>query len=119
MMEKYSIKKESDITIVTFNSDPKYQDFIEMLDYLAKNNLYIKRLFDLSAVVSDISVKDIVSMATYGKKIFSLKNKGAVVTSSDFSFGASRQLAAYREDENCLFKSFRSKEEAIKWLLGD
>ena len=119
MMEKYSIKKESDITIVTFNSDPKYQDLIEMLGYLAKNNLYKKRLFDLSTVVSDISVKDIISMATYGREIFPLKNKGAVVTSTDFSFGESRQLASYREDANCLFNSFRSKEEAMKWLLDD
>lgn len=118
-MKTYSLTSESNITMVTFDSTPSFQELIEMLDYLAENNLYVKRLFDLTKVEFNLSSEEIISMAGHGKKIFTDKNKGAVVTNSDLVFGETRQLSVYREDEICMFNVFRDKQEAMSWLLDD
>ena len=118
-MSKYYIENESGITIVHFDSDPTYNEIIEMLDYLSENNLYIKRLFDFSKVKFKLTTDQIKSMAEYGKKIFTQKNKGAVLSNIDLVFGESRQFSVYREDEVCLFNTFRNKKDAIDWLLND
>lgn len=118
-MAKFSIDNQSGITIVNFDSDPTYNEIIEMLNSLSENNQYIKRLFDFSKVNFDLTTDQIKELAEYGKKIFPEKNKGAVVSNADLVFGETRQFSVYREDEVCLFNAFRNKKDAIEWLLND
>ena len=119
ILKKYSLEIEFGITVVSFNSTPNYEDIIELLNYLAENDLYKKRLFDLTNIEFDLPALKLSAVASYSKSIFLEKNKGAVVANLDLGFGATRQLAAYREDEISILHSYRKKQDAIDWLLCD
>jgi len=96
---------------------PSFDEVKSVLDNIAKNHSYRKRLFDFSEVDIDFTTHELRSIAAYGKFKFTRKSKLAVYTVDDLSFGEMRQFEVYREEEGKAISGvFRTEQAAIEWL---
>ena len=117
MRESYKIRRFGEVTFIKVLEHPTYQMFTEIIDKVAVDNWYVKRIWDIRDVGFDFSEEEIRDIATYGQKKFPEKNYMAVVVKDPLGFGLTRQFSVYREDDNKTeVKIFSSPDEASEWL---
>ena len=105
------------ITKIKFLQSPGIEEAKAIIDDLAENYPYEKRLWDLSDIVFNWTLEEIKTISEYGKYKFSRPNKLAVYAVDNVSFGEMRQFEVYREEEGkALPRAFRDEQEAIDWL---
>jgi len=113
----YAIKHENGITLIKLFEKINYEEGKQLLDEIAANYPYQRRLWDMSEITFDYTMDEIIKIAQYSKKIFTKPNKLAVYTLSDLTYGVIRELEVYREVEGKVeSRPFRNKQEAIDWL---
>ena len=117
MPKTHLISIEGGITKIKFLVKPSLKDIQNIIDDLAENYPYEKRLWDLSDINFDFTTDEIKIIAEYGKRKFLKPNKLALYATNDLAFGEMRQFQVYREEEEkALPKVFRREQEAIDWL---
>lgn len=117
MTTTHIITHEDGITKIKFLVSPSYEQAKLMIDEIAENYPYEKRLWDLSEIKFDFTTAEIQRIAEYGKLKFTKPNKLALFALDDLAFGEMRQFEVYREEEGKAFpRVFRNEQEAIKWL---
>ena len=116
MSKIYSLETKDGITTIRFSRTPKMDDLSEIIDYLSKNDLYERRLWDLNPHGLNLSPDQLQQIALYGKLKFLKPSKLAIVASQDLTFGLSRFFEIYREEELVSINVFRTEPEARKWL---
>jgi len=117
MSKIYKIEYLNNITRVNFTDKPSYKETTRIIDEIAKNYPYEKRLWDLTDSNFNFTEQEIIDIAKYGKLKFINPSKIAIIAPNDIAYGEMRQFMVYREEENkadaCVF---RTEEEAINWL---
>ncbi len=113
----YSIEIEDGISVIRFSQTPELSDLKEIIDYLSKNNIYERRLWDLNPHGLKLSKDDLVDIAQYGKINFPAPSKLAIVALQDLSFGLSRLFEVYREEDQLKTMVFRDERKARDWLM--
>lgn len=117
MSNQYSIIESNGITEIKFHINPSIELVKSIIDDVAENYPYERRLWDLSEIDFDLSENELINLCEYGKKTFIKPNKLALFAVKDLGYGEMRQFAAYREEDgNAIPRVFRNKQEAIDWL---
>ena len=117
MKDIFTIEKINRITSIRFKKAPILDDLKRIIDLLADNYPYEKRLWDLSGIGFDLSTSDIRTIAEYGKQKFIKPSFIAMVAPDDLAFGEMRAFEVYREQHrHAVARVFRSRSEAIDWL---
>lgn len=117
MSKTHTITIEDGITRIKFLAKPTFDQVKLIIDEIAENYPYEKRLWDLSAIKFDFTTIEIRMISEYGKRIFTKPNKLAIYVTDDLAYGEMRQFEVYREEENKLLpKVFRDEQTAIMWL---
>lgn len=120
MEDKYTIEHVDGITRIIFSSNPAYSDAHEIIDNIADNFPYDKRLWDFSRIKFDFTVEEIKSIAEYGKSKFSKPNKLAIVAPDNWAYIELHIFQAHRHQKNISeTRVFRTVPEAERWLLAD
>lgn len=117
MDKTYLITHSEGITKVKLLESINLEQGKQILDDIARNYPYERRLWDMNEINIDYSLDDLISIAEYSKGLFSNPNKLAINTFTDLTFGNMRQLAVYRQEKGkASAKVFRNEQEAIAWL---
>jgi len=117
MSNTYIITHQDGITKIVFLVKPRLNELMLIIDVIAENYPYERRLWDLREVKFDLPTTEIQQISEYGKQKFTKPNKLALVTVDDLAFGEMRQFEVYREEEGkAVPRVFRNEEDAIRWL---
>lgn len=117
MSETHTITHINGITKIKFLVSPSFEQVQSMIDEIAANYPYEKRLWDLSEIKFNFTTEEIQNIAAYGILKFTKPNKLAVYAIDDLAFGEMRQFEVYREEEGkSLPRVFRDEQDAIEWL---
>jgi len=120
MENKYLIKHVNSITRIKFSKNPSYSDAREVIDDIAENFPYEKRLWDFSRIKFDFTIEEIKSIAKYGKSKFSKANKLAIVAADNWAYIELHIFQAHRHQKDLSqTRVFRTVKEAENWLLSD
>ncbi len=118
--DAYDVAFEGDIVIVTASSAPEFDETLRLIDYLSKNNLYKRRLWDFSRIDFPYDLHEIREFAAYGRAQMREKNRFAVLVSDDMGFGSMRAFSVYRQEKGVTdVLVSRDRDEAIAWLSED
>ena len=79
MAAKHSIEHDNGITSISFSQKPSYAELQRAIDGIVEKYPYEYRLWDLSNIYVDLSMKEILDIADYGKDKFAKPNKAAFV----------------------------------------
>jgi hypothetical protein len=117
MRKKYTIQHIDGITEIRCDQAPTYNNARAIIDDIAANFPYEKRLWDFSNVDFDFTMEELRSIAEYGKMVFTQPNKVALVATKDLVFGELRAFEVYRDQvEHATARVFRTRQEALAWL---
>ena len=117
MSKQYSIAVENGITRIVCLQKPTYEDATRMIDDVAENFPYEKRLWDFSKIQFDFSMQELMAISNYGKQKFLKPNRVAIIAPDDLAFGEMRVFQVYREqEEHSVARAFRTEAEALEWL---
>lgn len=116
MSKIYTLEYINGITTITFFGTPSLESMKELIDDIAENHPYEKRLWDFSDIHYNWAIHELQKLSEYAKLKFIQPNKLAIITTEDFAYGIARQFTAYREEEKSEAAVFHTKEEAIEWL---
>lgn len=119
MNEKYLIEHVGGITRITFSSKPTYDDAKQVIDEIADDFPYEKRLWDFTNIRFDFTIDEIKSIAKYGKMKFTGPNQLAIVAPDNWAYIELHIFQAHRnQKEISQTRVFRTVQEAINWLNG-
>jgi len=117
MSNTHIITHEESITIIKFLVNPTYHLIKLIIDEVAENYQYEKRLWDLSEIQFDLTLEEIQLISEYGKRKFTKPSKLAIYAVDDLAFGEMLQFETYRKEEGrTLPMVFRNEQDAIDWL---
>jgi len=116
MFTGYNIQVLEDITYIRFTESPSYDDVVVVLNEIANNYPYEKRLYDLSSIKFDLTYVELQNLTYHGKQLFVKPNKLAAVAPDDLAYGEMHQFSVHRDDEVCQTRYFRTEPEALQWL---
>ncbi|MCW8900163.1 MAG: hypothetical protein OQK75_03170 [Gammaproteobacteria bacterium] len=117
MSKKYSIKHIDGITRIQFHSKPTYEETKSVIDEVAENFPYERRMWNISNINFNFTTNEIIAISEYGKLKFTKPNKIALVAADDLAYGEMRQFMVYREQQGVNIAGvFRNEDDAIKWL---
>ena len=116
MAQKHTIEHKNGITTIRFTGRPSYIECQSAIDDIVEHYPYDLRLWDFSNIEFDLSEKEIIDIANYGKLKFVKPNKLAIVAPQDLAFGQLRAFEVYREEAHAVARVFRTKLEALEWL---
>lgn len=117
MFKDYTIDHIDGITRIKFLKRPTLRDARAVVDEIAANYPYAKRLWDFRAISFDFSMDDLKSIAEYGKRKFTEANRVAIIAPGDLAYGEMRAFEVYRaEEDHAEARVFRTEEEALEWL---
>jgi hypothetical protein len=117
MSKYYSIKHVNGITRIQFTKNPTYEEVQAVIDDIAENFPYIKRLWDFSNINFDLSIDEIKAIALYGKSKFINPNKLAIVAPDDRAYFKLHIFQAHRKQKkHSVANVFRTEQEALEWL---
>ena len=121
MDEKYTIEHVDSITRIEFSKNPTYSDAQDVIDEIADNFPYERRLWDFSKIRFDFTVEEIKSIAKYGKSKFSKANKLAIVAPDNWAYIELHIFQAHRRQKDLSETRvlLRTVPEAENWLLRD
>ena len=117
MSKNYSIECINGITRIQFSSKPSYSEAQTIIDDIAENFPYEKRLWDLSNIKFNFTMNEIKAISAYGKSKFLKPNKLAIIAPDDLAYAEMRVFEVYREqEEHAVARAFRVEKEALEWL---
>jgi hypothetical protein len=117
MSKTHLISHKNGITKIKFLVRPSFEQVKLMINEIAKNHPYERRLWDMSEIKFDFTADEIKKIAAYGKLKFIKPNRLAIYVLDDLAFGEMRQFEVYREEEGkSLPGVFRNEHDAIEWL---
>ena len=117
MSSTHIITHENGITKIKFLVNPSFEQVKLIIDEIAENYPYEKRLWDMSEIKFNFTIDEIQRIAAYGKSKFTKPNKLAIFALDDLTFGEMRQFGVYREEKGkSLPRVFRNEQDAIEWL---
>lgn len=117
MSNFYLIDYVNGITRIQFSKKPTYSETKTVIDDIAENYPYEKRLWLLDNIKFDFTMAELQAIAEYGKLKFLKPNKVAIIAPDDLVYGEMRQFMVYREqNEISTARVFRNEQEAIEWL---
>lgn len=117
MSNNYSIEFVNGITRIQFFNKPSYSETQAVIDDIAENFPYEKRLWDLSNIKFNFTMNEIKAISSYGKSKFLKPNKLAIIAPDDLAYAEMRVFEVYREqEEHAVARAFRAEKEAIEWL---
>ena len=120
LVATHQITVEDGITKIKFLESPCIEEAKAIIDDLADNYPYEKRLWDMSEIIFNWTIEEIKTISEYGKYKFTRPNKLAIYAVDNVSFGEMRQFEVYREEEGKAYpRAFRDQQEAIDWLKSD
>ena len=120
MTDKYTIEYLDGITRIQFSDKPTYSDAQAVIDEIAANFPYEKRLWDFSNIRFDFTIDEIKSIAKYGKSKFIKPNKLAIVAPDNWAYIELHIFQAHRQQKDIsTTRVFRTTQDAIKWLNDD
>lgn len=116
---EYQILDHDDYTEVRATGSVGMKDLLTITDELlrTRTNLF-RRLWDLSDAHVTLTHDQAMQLAKIFKQLDSSPARTAVVASSDLAYGIARTHEAYRSTAEVRQASFRSREEALAWLLS-
>jgi hypothetical protein len=116
MQDTYQITVDGEITYIKFHQPLTPEIARVVIDDVAENHPYEKRLWDFSSVDFVLTQDELIEISQYSREKFIKPSKLAIFAKSDFIFAEARQYGAYRGDENSNFCAFRDFDKAIEWL---
>ena len=117
MIKSYTIKHVNGITKVQFSKTPSYGEIKTVIDDIAENFPYEKRLWDFTNTLFSFSETNLKIIAEYGKTKFIKPNRLAVVTPDDMVYEEMLLFQEHRKQNGHLVaKIFRTEFEALEWL---
>ena len=117
MSKSYTIKYVSDITKVEFFKTPSYSEIKFVIDEIADNFPYKKRLWNFTDTKFSFSDNNLKAIADYGKSKFPNPNKIAIVAPDNIAYDEMKAFQAYRSQEkHSEARIFKTEHEAIEWL---
>lgn len=117
MSKNYSIEYINGITRIQFLTKPSFNDAQIAIDDIAENFPYEKRLWDLSNIKFDFTMKDIKAIAEYGKSKFIKPNKLAIIAPDNWAYIELHIFQAHRKQNgHSEAKVVKTEQEALKWL---
>ena len=117
MTDKYTIEHVDGITTILFSDKPTYSDAQAVIDEIAENFPYEKRLWDFSNIRFDFTIDEIKSIAKYGKTKFIKPNKLAIVAPDNWAYIELHIFQAHRQQKDlATARVFRTRREAVQWL---
>lgn len=117
MSKTHTIIHINGITKIKFLVNPSFEQVQSIIDEIAENYPYERRLWDMSEIKFNFTTDEIQRIAAYGKLKFTKLNKLAIYALDDLAFGEMRQFEVYREEDNkSLPRVFRNEQDAIEWL---
>jgi hypothetical protein len=100
MSKDYSIEHVNGITRIQFSKNPAYKEVQTVIEDIAENYPYTKRLWDFSNINFDLSIDEIKAIAKYGKSKFINPKKLAIVTPDDRAYLKLHIFQAHRKQKN-------------------
>ena len=117
MLKSYQIKHINGITRVQFFKTPSYSEIKIIIDDIAENYPYEKRLWDFMNIKFSFNSNNLKSIAAYGKTKFIKPNKLAILTTDNMTFKEMQDFKDFRHQESiAIAKIFEIECEAITWL---
>ena len=117
MSEKYQIEYLNGITKIRFTSRPTFDEVKIVINDIAENYPYEKRLWDLSNIDFHFTIKELHDIAEYGKVKFIKPNKMAIVSPNINVDIEMTIFEVYRTQEgHSKTRAFRQESEAVAWL---
>ena len=116
MSKLCEIIQEDGYTRIIFYRSPSLEESKACVDLLVKEELYIRRLWDMSRIDYSLTTDEIMQVAKYGKQQFSKPNVGVFWHVKDLGFANLRQLFAFRDSPNAHVMVYRDEADAIKWV---
>ena len=115
MNKNYQISKFEDITIIRMMELPTRNDLISAVIEVKSFDTSSLRMWVLQKGVN-LSADDLQVIASEALKHLKGPGRMAVVAPTDLSYGLSRMFEVFREQEGVKTHSFRTEEDAVKWL---
>ena len=117
MDQKYIIEHVNGITRIVFFASPAYSDAQDVIDKIANNFPYEKRLWDFSKVRFNFTIDEIKSIAKYGRSKFVKPNKLAIAAPDNWAYIELHIFQAHRHQKDLSeTQVFRTVQEAVNWL---
>ena len=117
MSKIYLIEHVNGITSIRFSKNPTYSDAQTVIDDIAENFPYTKRLWDFTNIKFDFTMDEIKAIAEYGKSKFIKPNKLALVAPDNWAYIELHIFQAHRKQkELSVARVFRTEQEALDWL---
>ena len=118
MKKIYQISKFEDITVIRMMALPTRDDLISALFEVKALDTSNLRMWVLQKGV-DLSAEDLQVIAFEASKHLRGPGRMAVVAPTDLSYGLSRMFEVFREQKGVKTHSFRTEEDAVKWLKSE
>ena len=117
MLKNYSIKLVNGITIIQFTKKPTFDEAQIVIDDIAENFPYTKRLWDFTNIKFDFTMDEITAISEYGKLKFINPNKLAVVAPDNWAYIELQFFQGHRQQkEHSDVRIFRTTQKAVEWL---
>ena len=117
MIKSYTIKHVDGITKVQFSKTPSYSEIKTVIDDIAENFPYERRLWDFTNTLFSFTEKNMKIIAEYGKTKYIKPNRLAVVAPDEAIFQEMLVFQKHRKQNGHLVaKIFKTEHEAVEWL---
>ena len=115
MSSKFVVEQLDGITTIRLLRRLDIEQFIEMIDEIAKQGVGHRRLWDVTRNFN-YSAEEIRHIAARVRTIFPEAERVAFVAADDLTFGQVRMFEAFRGTEDFPTKVFRDEPAARAWL---
>ena len=117
MSNKHQIEDLDGITKILFRDTPTFDEVKTIIDDIAKNYSYERRLWNFSNIDFHFTINELHDIAEYGKVKFVKPNKMAIVSPNINVDIEMVIFKVYRTQEgHSKTRAFRTESEAIEWL---
>lgn len=111
-----SIELQDGIAIVRFSARPDIADCKAVIKELAERDISRRGMVVFDPYGFEPSSDELEDLAHYSKTMLQKSSRFAMVSSTDLSYGLSRQYGSNRETSQVEPNAFRTEEDAIAWL---
>ena len=118
MSSNFVVEQEDGITTVRLTRKLGLDEFLQMIDDVAKAGVADRRLWDTTRKFN-FAASEIRQIAAHAKSVLPRAKCVAFVAADDLTFGQVRMFEAFRDEEGFRTKAFRDEQAAREWLLTD
>ena len=117
MSKSYSITRQDDILIITYDEKTSVQDAKASISEVASIPENNKRLYDCTKLdFASSTMEDVKELVQHSLGKFSPGSIKAVVVADDLGYGLNRAFEGMRFEEKIESMVFRSKADALEWI---